>query len=103
MAGGFIVKKIDLIKSLQNENTSEEICAEVVEATFELLSSMVSLEQSLSIDGIGVLDAHYRKGTNKELPNENGVLAQKNLSIFFHPSPQIKQRVKELVEDESEN
>ena len=95
------MKKIDLIKSLQNDDRSEKICAEVVDATFELLSSMVNLEQTLTIDEIGLFDAHYREGANKELPNQYGILAQKNLSVYFHPSSQIKKRVNKLVEDAS--
>ena len=89
-----------LIESLQNDDRSLEICSEVVDASFELLASMVSVDQSLSIDGIGTFGAHYRKGKNIELPNKEGLLAQKNLSIFFHPSAEIKASVKELVEDD---
>ena len=95
------MNKTNLIESLQNENRDEKVCTEIVDATFELLSSMVTLEQSLTIDAIGVFDAHERKGANKELPNDKGVLAQKNLSIFFHPSSEIKKEVEALVEDES--
>ena len=89
-----------LIESLQNDDRSSEICSEVVDASFELLASMVSVDQSLSIDEIGTFGAHYRKGKNIELPNDEGRLAQKNLSIFFHPSAKIKASVQELVEDD---
>lgn len=95
------MKKRDLIKSLQNDNRSEKICAEAIDATFELLSSLVNLEQTLTIDGIGVFDAHYRQGANRELPNEQGVLEQKNLSVYFHPSSRIKKRVNKLAQDAS--
>jgi nucleoid DNA-binding protein len=89
-----------LIDSLQNEERSRPECEKVVDATFKLLTEMVSLEQGLTIDGVGMMGAHYRRGANKELANEQGIIAQKNLSIFFHPSSEIKARVNDLVEDE---
>lgn len=94
------MNKSTLIESLQSDDRSLEVCTEVVDASLELLSSMVGLDQSLSIDGIGTFGIHERKGANRELANEVGVVAQKNLSIFFHPSAEIKEAVKELVEDD---
>lgn len=94
------MNKQGLIQSLQNENRSEEVCETVVDATFKLLSQMVDLDKSLTIDGLGMMGAHKRKGANKERANSQGKIAQKNLSIFFHPSAEIKTCVSEWVEDE---
>ena len=98
-----MMNKSVLIKSLENRYKDEQLCCEVVDATFELLSELVTLDHGLSIEGIGRLGAHERQGANKELPNEEGILAQKNLSIFFHPAKEIKKRVDELVEDVSKD
>ncbi len=93
------MKTTGLVASLQNEERDEKLCKDVVDATFELLATMVTLEKSLSIDGIGTFGAHERKGLKKELPNAEGTFSQKNLSIFFHPSLRIKEDVSTLVED----
>lgn len=95
------MNKIALMASLQSNDTSPALCNEVVDASFELLASMVGVDQSLTIEGIGTFGAHQRKGANKELPNDEGILAQKNLSIFFHPSSEIKASVEMLVEDDT--
>jgi nucleoid DNA-binding protein len=95
----WIMNKKDLVSSLQNEQRSQELCEEVVNATFKLLSQMVNLDQGLDIEGIGILGAHERQGANRELPNKEGVLACNNLSIFFHPSFEVKEQVSKLVED----
>lgn len=92
------MKKIDLIRSLQTEERSEVLCEKVVDAIFEKLREKVSLDESLSIDGVGHLGAHLRKGKNKEIPDKEGKLAYKNLSIFFHPSKEIKNEVKKHVD-----
>jgi len=93
------MKKADLVELLQNDTRNKEVCTELVDAIFEELASQVNLENSLSIEGIGHLGAHRRRGANKELPNEEGLLSQKNLSIFFHPEHDIKEQVTEYVEE----
>lgn len=93
------MKKTDLIASLKKEGRSEELCKELVDAVFEKLKESVSLQESLNIDGIGHFGAHLRKGANKELPNKEGKLSQKNLSIFFHPNQEIKKEVTKHVEE----
>ena len=97
------MNKSVLIDALHSETRSKELCQEVADATFELLAEMVTLEESLVIEGIGTLGAHRRRKANKERPNTEGVVACKNLSIFFHPSKAIKKVVSDLVEDDPEH
>ncbi len=97
------MNKTVLKKSLENAERDSKLCSKVVDATFELLSEMVAVDQGLTIEGIGSLGAHRRKGANKELPNEKGELACNNLSIFFHPTSRVKEEANKWVDDVSKN
>jgi len=92
------MKKTDLIAFLQTEARSEEVCEEIVDAVFEKLREKVSLDVGLTVDGIGYMGAHLRKGASKELVEE-GKQSHNKLSIFFHPSKEIKREVKKHVEE----
>ena len=82
------MKKADLIDLMVSKKRSKRVTAEIVDATFEQLSSMLNLDQGLTIEGIGIFDMHDRRGTSK-----------KNHSIFFHPDSEVRREVKK-VEDE---
>ena len=87
-----------LVKSLATEDRSEDLCKEVVDATFEYLSSILSVEQGVTIEGLGVLNAHYKR--KSVLSKQTKVLMEENLSIYYHPSREIKKRVKKMLENE---
>ena len=87
-----------LVKSLATEDRSEVVCKEVIEATFEYLSSILSVEQGVTIDGLGVLNAHYKR--KAVLSKQTKRLMEENLSIYYHPSREIKKRVKKMLDNE---
>ncbi len=88
----------ELIQSLVSDTRSEALCKRVVDKSFEYLSSFLSVEQGVIIEGIGILNAHYKR--QAVLSKQTKVLMDENVSIYFHPSQAIKDRVKKMQVNE---
>ena len=88
----------ELVRSLVTDTRNLEVCKRVVDESFEHLSTLLSVEQGVIIEGLGIFNAHYKR--KAVLSKQTKVLMEENLSIYFHPGPQIKKRVKKMLDDE---